>query len=76
MHPRVKVAECDIPPQAGCSLEEATDQGAIRRYVWRSGRVTLPSEIEVECVPYVGPNDSTGYLLSIFEAPSKIEGMS
>ena len=76
MHPRVKVAECDIPPTAGCSPEEASDLGAIRRYVWRSGKLTLPGEVEIEVVPYMGPADSTGYLISVFEAPKTIEGMS
>lgn len=76
MHPRVKVAECDIPPMAGCSLEQASDMGSIRRYIWRAGQLTLPGEVEIEVVPYMGPEDSTGYLITIFEAPVKIEGMS
>ena len=78
MQERIKVAECDVSPQSGCSLEDATDENSVRRFIWKrsQGSMTLPGEIEIEAVPYVGPADSTGYLVSVFEAPKQIEGMS
>lgn len=76
MQERIKVAECDVSPQSGCSLEDATDEGSIRRYVWKRGQLTLPGEIIIEATAYEGPADSTGWLVSVFEAPAQIEGMS
>lgn len=73
---RKQLAECDIPPSAGCTLEQASDVGSIRRYVWKSGQLTLPGEIEIDVTAYEGPNSSTGFLISVYEAPATIEGMS
>lgn len=69
MADRVKLMEFDIPPRAGASMEDVTDQNKMRRFFWHQG-ATLPGDIEIDAMPY-GDNDaSTGFLISIWEQPN------
>lgn len=68
---RVRLAQLDIPPIAGASLEEVSDENSVRRYVARRG-ATLPGEIEIEVQAYAGMQDTTGYLIDIYEAPATL----
>jgi hypothetical protein len=57
--------QLDIEPSIGCTADEASDEGSIRRYFARMN-VTLPDDIDLDICEYT----DGGFLVTVWEQPN------